>query len=70
MNAFRIWFRKLGGHYHCRMFSARNPHETFAKNGELVFDEQEFDSVKAAMPAVEFIDEEKARQDAGITRAD
>ena len=57
MSAFRIRFRKLGKHYHCRMFSARNPNETFAKNGDLVFDDREFDSVKAAMPGVEFIDE-------------
>lgn len=59
MSAFRIRFRKRGKHYRCRMFSAPNRDETFAMNGELLFDDQEFDSVKAAMPGVEFIDDEE-----------
>lgn len=57
MNVFRIRYRKLGGHYHCHMFSACGPNQPFAKNGDLVFDDEEFYNVKAAMPGVEFIDE-------------
>ena len=36
---FRIRFRCLGGHYHCRVFQARMPGHTWEKNGDLIFDE-------------------------------
>lgn len=61
MNVFRIRYTKLGKHYHCRVFSARGLNQTFAKNGDLVFDDEEFENVKAAMPGVEFIDEGEER---------
>lgn len=35
---FRLRYKVLGGHVHCRMFQA-NSH-TFEKNGDLVFDER------------------------------
>lgn len=37
---FRIRYRKAGGHIHCRWFEARDARSTFAKNGDLVFDER------------------------------
>ena len=37
---FRIRYRKLGGHIHCRFFEAQDRTMTFAKNGDLVFDER------------------------------
>lgn len=43
----RLRYEKLGGHYHCRLFTARGPNQTFAKCGELVFDEQEWPEVVA-----------------------
>jgi hypothetical protein len=44
----RIRYEKLGGHYHCRLFTARGPNQTFAKCGDLAFDENEW-------PAVEWV---------------
>lgn len=35
---FRVRYRLLGGHYHCRVFSARASNQTFAKLGELTMD--------------------------------
>ena len=35
---FRLRYRKLGGHIHCRLFEALDHTKVFAKNGELVFD--------------------------------
>ena len=36
---FRLRYKKLGGHIHCRLFEAPDHTKTFAKNGDLVFDE-------------------------------
>jgi len=41
----RVRYRKEGGHYHCRVFTAKEPGQTFAKCGDLVFDEQEWQQV-------------------------
>jgi hypothetical protein len=35
---FRLRFRVLGGHVHCRVFQRRLPGETWQKNGDLVYD--------------------------------
>lgn len=44
----RIRYKKLGGHYHCRVFTARgNIDSTFAKCGSVVFDEREWPEVRA-----------------------
>ena len=59
---FRIRYKKLGGHYHCRMFSAKAKDMTFAKLGEVVFDESEFEAAKEAMVGVEFIDDGKPEE--------
>ena len=47
MRTFRIWYRQLGGHIHCRIFSAENPSGTFAKLGDLTMDEKDWESFKA-----------------------
>lgn len=41
---FRVRWKRLGGHYHCRVFSAENPAGTFAKLGDLVMDERDWES--------------------------
>ena len=43
----RLRYKKLGGHYHCRLFTAREANQTFAKCGDLVFDEREWGEVLA-----------------------
>ena len=42
----RLRYVKQGGHYHCRLFTARGPNQTFAKCGDLVFSEEEWASVR------------------------
>ena len=41
LNIFRYRFKKLGGHYHVRVFSGVVD-QTFAKMGTLVMDEDDF----------------------------
>jgi hypothetical protein len=36
---FRLRFKQLGGHIHCRLFQAAVAGHTWQKNGDLVFDE-------------------------------
>ena len=56
MTYIRIRWQKLGGHIHCRMFTTQTKDGTFAKNGEVVFDEREWPEVKAKLSgAVEFV---------------
>ena len=45
MMLMRLRYSKEGGHYHCRLFTARGPDQTFAKCGDLVFDEREWPEV-------------------------
>lgn len=54
---FRVRYKLLGGHYHCRIFSAKASDQTFAKMGEVVLRENEFDAFKKCMIA-EFLPEE------------
>ena len=53
----RVRFEKRGGHYHCRVFTAPRPGVTFAKNGDLVFDEAEWPDVPLLMRGAEFVEE-------------
>lgn len=55
----RIRYAKRGGHYHCRVFTAPAVDQTFAKCGEVVFDDREWDSVVALLASVgvEFVNE-------------
>jgi hypothetical protein len=46
MRTFRVRWRVLGGHIHCRVFSAENPSGTFAKLGDLIMDERDWNSFR------------------------
>ena len=41
----RIRYKKLGGHYHCRVFIGV-PGNTFAKVGDLILDEVDWDQIE------------------------
>lgn len=53
----RVPFEKLGGHYHCRVFTARALGSSFMKNGDLVFDEREWPDIPLLMRGAEFLEE-------------
>jgi hypothetical protein len=54
----RIRFKKLGGHIHCRVFTAKTPDGTFAKCGDLVFDEKEWQDIARLFRNAEFVEDE------------
>lgn len=57
----RIRWKKLGGHYHCRFFTAPAQGQTFAKCGDLVFDEHEWRAVKGRLQQgadIEFLEDQ------------
>lgn len=41
----RLYYVKAGAHVHCRLFTAPDIGETFAKCGDLVFEEREWNEV-------------------------
>lgn len=52
----RLRYKKLGGHYHCRLFTAERAGMTFAKSGDLVFRESEWEALLWAWNgSVEFL---------------
>ncbi len=53
----RIRHHTLGGHVHCRVFTAPERHMTDAKCGDLVFRVEEWAAVVALLSAVEFVPE-------------
>jgi len=56
----RIYFKQEGGHIHCRVFTAKAKNLTFAKNGTLVFDEEEWKTVFDMLSQIaEMIEEER-----------
>jgi hypothetical protein len=57
----RLRYRVLGGHVHCRLFTAPASDQTFAKSGDLVFRVEEWDAVRAAgaKAGFEFVPEEE-----------
>lgn len=62
---FRFLYTKQGGHYHVRVFTAADPNQTFAKNGDLVFDEAEWASVHAKLSRIaDSIDDDTFYQEA------
>jgi hypothetical protein len=61
MSAMKVWYEKLGGHYHCTVFTARAPHLTFAHCGELVFDELEWGDIQVIMGGAVFVQKEKVQ---------
>jgi len=49
---FRLYFKQLGGHVHCRLFTAPAIHLTFAKCGDLVFRENEWLAARSAFESI------------------
>jgi len=56
---FRLRYQLLGGHYHCRLFSAQSRNHTFARLGELTVAEYEWVAFQEALKGVEFLEEER-----------
>lgn len=48
MVSMRLYYQKLGGHIHCRLFTAPHPSHTHAKCGDLVFSEDEWTDVRVS----------------------
>ena len=59
MTYIRIRWEKLGGHYHCRLFTSQMADGTYAKCGDLVFDEREWPEVRDKLSRCEFKPEAK-----------
>ena len=59
MTYIRIRWAKLGGHYRCRVFTSQMQDGTYAKNGELVFDEREWVEVRDKLSRCEWLEESK-----------
>ena len=55
----RIRWTKLGRHIHCRVFTAKTADGTFAKCGELVFDEEEWPEIARLFRNAEFLEDGK-----------
>lgn len=53
----RIRYKKLGGLVHCRVFTARDVNQTFAKCGDLVFFENEWPAVQLLLSKVQITPE-------------
>jgi len=45
MKYFKFRWNKLGGHYHTAVFSANDPNQIFAKLGDIIMDESDFNSL-------------------------
>ena len=60
MPVMRIRYKQLGGHYHCQVFTATTLDATFAKNGDLIFDEHEWPDVKYILRGAELLDDTPA----------
>lgn len=54
----RVRYLQAGGHFHCRVFTSKNG-TTFAKCGNLVFDEKEWPTVRDTllMSGIQVLDE-------------
>jgi len=48
----RIYYTKQGGHIHCRVYSAKAKNFTHAKNGTLVFTEEEWPAIYEALNGI------------------
>lgn len=65
MIAMRLRFKRLGGHVHCRLFTApATMDRTFAKNGDLTFSIEEWPSVRLRLEQahVEVLEEERTEE--------
>lgn len=56
----RIRWQKQGGHVHCRVFTAPTVVHTFAKVGELVFDEKEWPMAHEMLVSIAMVIPEEA----------
>jgi hypothetical protein len=56
----KVRYEKLGGHYHCTIFTARTVAMTYANCGNVVFDEREWEDIRAIMSGATF-EERKER---------
>lgn len=45
MTVMKVRYKKLGGHYHCTIFTAPAPNLTYANCGDVVFDEREWPDI-------------------------
>lgn len=63
MTYIRIRYKRLGRHFHCRLFTSELKNGTYANCGELVFDEHEFLDVRDKLSRCEWIFEGDARTD-------
>lgn len=57
---WRVRYSKRGGHVHCRLFVARETNRTFAKCGDFVVGESEFESLCTCCAGVHFLADEEA----------
>ena len=59
MPSIRVYYKIIGGHVHCRVFSGPDIHLTHGKNGDLVFSVKEWESgVKEKLQRVADVREE------------
>jgi hypothetical protein len=58
---FRLRYKKLGGHIHCRLFEAMDHTKTYALNGTLTFDERSWPEFlhQTGRTAIEVIPEDE-----------
>lgn len=47
--SIKVRYKKLGGHYHCDIFTARALNMTYANCGTVVFDEREWPEVRQVL---------------------
>jgi len=59
----KLKYVKQGGHYHCRLFTAPGKHLTYAKCGDLVFDEREWPAVESAFDSIGDVEPEVQRDE-------
>ena len=50
--SIRLYWKKLGGHVHCRLFTAPAKYQTHGKAGNLVFAEGEWPMVRSAFESI------------------
>ncbi len=53
----KVRYEKLGGHYHCAVFSTKAEWRTFEKCGDLVFRDHEWDEVRQTLFQHDIVEE-------------
>jgi hypothetical protein len=59
----RAYYRRLGGHVHCRFFMTANPAVAGFACGDLTFRVGEFEGVRTLLSAITWIEEERGDAD-------